>query len=151
MYFDGEMDSDSVAIHPVPIPDAFARGRSQRRISVALAFDPPVRRQRREYLAAEMSFDFLRNVEPDEIRARYARQGAERVDLWSDRHRLKLKPGSTLTSKSTLQVRRIFPRELRVDDGDTYYLAVKHKPAPWASGHPAMRWLSRSLTRSGSN
>ncbi|HKF82541.1 MAG TPA: S8 family peptidase [Solirubrobacterales bacterium] len=134
MYFDGEMDANTVAVHPVPIPDSFARGRSQRRISVALAFDPPVRRQRREYLAGEMSFDFLRNVEPDEIAARYARQGADRVDLWTDRHRLKLKPGSTRTARSTLQVRRIFPRELRVDDGDTYYLAVKHKPAPWTSG-----------------
>lgn len=134
MYFDGEMESDTVAIHPVPIPDSFARGRSQRRISVALAFDPPVRRQRREYLAAEMSFDFLRNVEPEEIARRYARQGDERVDLWTDRHRFPLKPGSTRTSKSTLQVRRAFPRELRVDDGDLYYLAVKHKPASWASG-----------------
>jgi subtilisin family serine protease len=134
MYFDGEMEADTVAIHPVPVPEAFARGRSQRRISVALAFDPPVRRQRREYLAAEMSFDFLRNVEPEEIARRYQRQGDERVDLWTDRHRLKLQPGPTRTSKSTLQVRRIFPKELRVDDGDIYYLAVKHKPAPWASG-----------------
>ena len=134
MYFDGEMDSDTVAVHPIPIPEGFTRGRSQRRISVALAFDPNVRRQRRDYLAAEMSFDLLRNVEPEEIARRYGRQGDDRVDLWNDRRRLDLKPGSTRTGKSTLQVRRAFPKELRVDDGDTYYLAVKHKPAPWASG-----------------
>lgn len=134
MYFDGEIDADTVVIHPIPIPDPFARGRSQRRISVALAFDPPVRRQRREYLAAEMSFDLLRNVDPAAIAERYERQESERVDLWDDRRRLDLKPGSTRTGKSTLQVRRVFPRELRVDDGDTYYLAVKHKPAAWATG-----------------
>jgi hypothetical protein len=134
MYFDGEMDSDTVAIHPVPVPAEFARGRSQRRISVALAFDPPVRRQRRDYLAAEMSFDFLRNVGSDEIAERYAAQGNDPIELWKDRHRLKLRPSAAQVAKSTLQVRRIFPKELRVDDGDTYYLAVKHKPSAWASG-----------------
>lgn len=133
MYFDGEIDPDTVVIHPIPIPDEFARGRSQRRISVALAFDPPVRRQRREYLAAEMSFDLLRNVDPSAIAERYERQGKDRVELWEDRHRLDLKPGSTRTGKGTLQVRRVFPKMLRVDDGDTYYLAVKHKPAAWAA------------------
>jgi len=134
MYFDGAIQSDTVAIHPVPIPPSFTRGRSARRISVALAFDPPVRRQRREYLAAEMSFDLLRNVTPEQIAERYARQGADRVDLWTDRRRLDLKPGSTRTANSTLQLRRTFRKQLDPDDGDVYYLAVKHRPAAWASG-----------------
>lgn len=134
MYFDGTMQTDTVAIHPVPIPPGFTRGRSARRISVALAFDPPVRRQRREYLAGEMSFDLLRNVSPQEIAERYERQGDERVDLFSDRRRLNLKPGATRTSNSTLQVRRVFHKQLDPDDGDVYYLAVKHRPVPWASG-----------------
>lgn len=134
MYFDGAIESNTVAIHPIPIPPTFARGRSARRISVALAFDPPVRRQRREYIAGEMSFDLLRNVTPQEITERYARQGEQRVELWSDRRRLDLKPGSTRTANSTLQVRRVFPKQLDPDDGDLYYLAVKHRPAAWASG-----------------
>lgn len=134
MYFDGTIQSDTVAIHPVPIPPSFTRGRSSRRISVALAFDPPVRRQRREYLAGEMSFDLLRNVTPEEITERYERQGEERVDLWTDRRRLDLKPGATRTANSTLQVRTVFRRQLDPDDGDIYYLAVKHRPAAWASG-----------------
>lgn len=80
-----------------------------------------------------MSFDLLRNVDPAGIAERYERQGNDRIKLWEDRHRLDLKPGSTRTAKGTLQVRRVFPKMLRVDDGDTYYLAVKHKPASWAS------------------
>lgn len=134
MYYDGSIQSDTVAIHPIPIPPGFTRGRSSRRISVALAFDPPVRRQRREYLAAEMSFDLLRNVAPEEIAERYARQGEDRVELWTDRRRLNLKPGSTHTSNSTLQVRRVLLRQLDPDDGDVYYVAVKHRPASWATG-----------------
>jgi hypothetical protein len=50
MVFDGTIDADTTSIHPIPIPEAFARGKSTRRITVALAYDPPVRRQRREYL-----------------------------------------------------------------------------------------------------
>ncbi len=134
MYFDGMIESDTVAIHPIPIPPLFARGRSDRRISIALAFDPPVRRQRREYLAGEMSFDLLRNVTPEQIAERYERQGQQRIDLWNDRHRLNLKPSSTRIANSTLQVRRVFPKQLDPDDGDLYYLAVKHRPARWASG-----------------
>jgi hypothetical protein len=134
MYFDGAIQSDTVAIHPVPIPPGFARGRSARSISVALAFDPPVRRQRREYLAGEMTFDLLLNVSPEEVAKRYERQGEDRVDLFTDRRRLDLKPGPTRTVNSTLQVRRVFRKQLDPDDGDIYYLAVKHRPAPWASG-----------------
>jgi hypothetical protein len=81
-----------------------------------------------------MSFDLLRNVTPQEITERYARQDEQRVDLWNDRRRLDLKPGSTRTANSTLQVRRVFPKQLDPDDGDLYYLAVKHRPAAWASG-----------------
>ncbi len=134
MYFDGAIQSDTVAIHPVPIPPGFTRGRSARSISVALAFDPPVRRQRREYLAGEMTFDLLLNVSPEEVAERYERQGEDRVDLFTDRRRLDLKPGPTRTVNSTLQVRRVFRKQLDPDDGDIYYLAVKHRPAPWTSG-----------------
>ncbi len=132
MYFDGEMQTDTVAIHPVPIPPSFSRGRATRRIAVSLAFDPHVRRQRREYLAGEMSFDLLRNVTPDAVRQRYGRQGEGRLDLFTDRRRLGLAPGSTRTANSTLQLRHFTPRELNPDDGDVYYLAIKHRPAPWA-------------------
>lgn len=133
MYFDGEMDTDTVSIHPLPIPPRFARGRAQRRIAVSLAFDPPVRRQRREYMAGTMSFDLLRNVTPDEIRERYARQGATRVDLYDDRRRFDLRPGTRNTENSALQVRHASPRLLNPDDSDVYYLAVTHQKAPWAA------------------
>lgn len=74
MLFDGEMPTDMAAIHPVPMPPVFTRGNTARRVAVALAFDPPVRRQRREYLAGEMSFDLLRNVTVNDVRTRYERQ-----------------------------------------------------------------------------
>jgi len=58
MTYDGRMDVDDVQIHPVPIPEVFRRGSGgERSLTISLAFDPPVRRQRREYLAARMQVD----------------------------------------------------------------------------------------------
>jgi hypothetical protein len=133
MLFDGEMPSDTVAIHPIPIPPEFARGRRSRRISVGLAFDPPVRRQRREYLAGEMVFDLLRNVSVDDIRGMYERQDPDsRVPLFSDRRRMSLEPGVQAVQHSALSVRRVRHQRLDPDDGDTYYLVVTHRSAQWA-------------------
>ncbi len=132
MFFDGSLRTDTAVIHPVPIPERFARGVAGRRITVSLAFDPPVRRQRREYLAGDMTFDLLRNVEEGQIRERYERQGAERVDLFKAPRRISLEPGVQATANSALQVRTFRPRELDPDDGDVYYVVVTHRSAPWA-------------------
>jgi hypothetical protein len=133
MIFDGELPTDTAAIHPIPIPDAFARGRADRRIAVALAYDPPVRRQRRDYLAGEMTFDLLRNVSDDDVRQRYERQGAKRVSLYTGkREKLDLRPGTQATNNSTLICRSVEPQTLDPDDGDAYYLAVSHVSAQWA-------------------
>lgn len=133
MYFDGAIGADSVAIHPLPMPEDFARGRTTRRIAAALSFDPPVRRQRREYLAGTMTFDLLRAVDIDQVRDIYRRQDEEREAMLRDRRRVSLHPGSTRVVSSTLQVREWRPREMNVDDGDTYYLVVTHRKAQWGS------------------
>jgi hypothetical protein len=132
MYFDGSLRTDTAVIHPVPIPERFARGAAGRRISVSLAFDPPVRRQRREYLAGKMTFDLLRNVDERQVRERYQRQGAQRVDLFSAPRRIQLEPGVQASENSALQVRQFRPRQLDPDDGDVYYVVVTHRSAPWA-------------------
>lgn len=133
MVFDGELPTDTAAIHPIPIPEVFSRGHTDRRIAAALAYDPPVRRQRREYLAGEMSFDLLRNVSVDEVRQRYERQGAARVPLYTGRReKLDLRPGTQATNNSTLICRSFAPQILDPDDGDAYYLAVRHHSAQWA-------------------
>lgn len=132
MVFDGEMPTDTAAIHPIPIPDAFARGRADRRIALSLVYDPPVRRQRREYLAGEMNFDLLRNVTDDDVRQRYERQGAARIPLYTGQEKIDLRPGTQATSNSTLVCRSVAPQTLDPDDGDVYYLAVSHRSAQWA-------------------
>lgn len=139
MIFDGEIQTDTSVIHPIPMPEEFARGKSDRTIAVALAYDPPTRRFRREYLAARMRVDLYRAISVAELQAIMQKQapGIDRLSLPSDRRRVKhLKPSSDAVLRSTLQVRRwraSAATSLDPSDGDTYYLVVTHVSEPWAS------------------
>jgi hypothetical protein len=138
MMFDGELDCDTSVIHEIPVPEEFSFGAADRRISVSLAYDPPVRRHRREYLAARMKVDLFRAMDLAEVRTMMARQVKDSsVPLPSDRRRgdKNLKPSSTDVLRSTLQVRRwkaSHSRSLDPDDGNTFYLVVTHTSEPWA-------------------
>lgn len=136
MTYDGSMPVDTVRIHPVPIPEVFRRGSGgSRSISVALAFDPPVKRQRREYLAAVMQVDLYRNVTIDELEEVLQRQEpGGRLPLIKDRRNPQLLPGSDSVSSSTLQVRSWTVRNQFVNDPDVFYVAVTHRSATWARG-----------------
>ena len=122
MIFDGDMAVDTVAIHPVPMPEEFARGRSiTRRISVALAFDPPMRRQRPEYLAANMQLDLYRAIDVEDLIDVVTRQasGDERPPI-NDRRRVsKLRPGVDSFRSATLEARAWDARQLDLNDGET--------------------------------
>ncbi|MTV27637.1 S8 family peptidase [Nitriliruptoraceae bacterium ZYF776] len=139
MFHEGSLAVDTTVVHPVPVPSDFAFGRSSRSLTVSVAFDPPVRRQRREYLAGRMRFDLLRAIDLQDVVEIYQRQPADaddRLGLPTNRRRVKnLLPGSDRLSDSTLLVRRWradHARSMDVDDGDTYFLAVTHTRAPWA-------------------
>lgn len=138
MIFDGAMPVDTVQIHPVPVPEIFRIGHgAERTITLTLAFDPPVRRQRREYLAAGMQLDLYRDVDPDDLAAILERQDPDDAqDTISDRRRLKLQPGSDSVRSSTLQRRSWSAVRSFVTDADVFYVAVTHRAATWARADP---------------
>lgn len=140
MIHEGEVACNGAVIHPIPIPEAFATGRADRLITVAMACDPPVRRQRREYTAGHLGLDFYRALSVDEVEEIVRKQvdGDEAVPLPTNRVRVvsKLRPGAQTCEASTLQVRSwkaADGRSLSPDDGDTYYLVVKHFMESWAA------------------
>ena len=133
LVYEGVVPTDDAIVHAIPVPEEFARGRSPRRIRVALAFDPPVRRQRREYLAGQLKADLVRNMDLGEIADIFGVQDADDgTPLPKNRRRPKLAPGTNSFTKSTVVVREWLPKQLLVDDGDTYYVVVTHRMAPWA-------------------
>jgi hypothetical protein len=147
MTFDGTMPIDTVQIHPLPVPEVFRRGSGgERSIAVALAFDPPVRRQRREYLAASMKVDVYRDVDPDELADILIKQDPDDPsDMITDRRRLALDPGSNSFTNSTLHLRRWTARNSFVNDDDTFYVVVTHKAQTWARNEPSYLEQSYAL------
>jgi len=145
MTFDGEMTVDTVAIHPMPVPEPFARTRSQtRRVRISMAYDPPVRRQRREYLASTMQVDLFRAMPLDELQDLMGKQiRGNATPMIKDRRRVDLEPGPDHVRSSTLHVRSWEPKQLNVDDGETYYLVVTNTTRPWArhtTDYPRQRY-----------
>ncbi len=138
MTYDGSMPVDTVQIHPLPVPELFRRGSGgERSITVALAFSPPVRRQRREYLAGSMKVDLYRDIDPDELADILIRQDPDDPsELIDDRRRLGLTPGSNSFTNSTLHVRRWSARNSFVNDDETFHIVVTHKAQTWARSDP---------------
>ena len=60
------VDEDHWHLYAVPVPANFANGSGRRGVTVALAFDPPVRASRREYLARTMWVEVLKGLTIDE-------------------------------------------------------------------------------------
>ena len=135
---DGEILTDTASIHAIPIPANFATASTRRRIRLAVAFDPPVRRERRDYLAGHVRLDLYRGISLDEVIDIHQEQvdPTDPTKLPSDRRRFldKFSPKKTRLQTSTLQVHTwelSSSRSLRADDGDTCYLVVAHVSAQW--------------------
>lgn len=138
MTFDGAMPIDTVQIHPLPVPELFRRGSGgERTITVALAYDPPVRRQRREYLASSMKVNIYRDIDPNELAEILVKQDPDdSQDLIRDRRRLTMTPGSNSFTNSTLQLQQWTATRSFTDDDETFFVVVTHKAQTWARSNP---------------
>ncbi len=147
MTYEGHMPVDTVHIHPLPVPEIFRRGSGgQRTITTALAFNPPVHRQRREYLAGSMKLDIYRDISIDELKEILKKQDPDDPnDPINDRRRLKLEPGSNSFINSTLQLRQWTAKRSFVDDDETFFLVVTHKAQTWARDDPQYERQSYAL------
>ena len=144
MMYEGEMAADSVMIHQIPMPRRFLEGSTPRTIRIALAYDPPVRRQRREYIAGSMSFDLVRDITLGDLGRRYQRQlsraeseasGIPRFDLPSDRP--PLIPRTTLFYSNTLICRSFSTSTNWDEDVLDYYVVVVHQRSSWSPAQKA--------------
>lgn len=107
LFAEDALTDDRWHIFEIPVPEKFTSTRGPKRLSVALAFDPPTRSSRRIYLARTMSFYAVQGLDPGRIEAYLAKPlkntEAERLP---DKHCVKLGPSRMAVSYSTLQVRR---------------------------------------------
>lgn len=115
-------------IYSVPIPPSFLSTRGKRGLSVALAYDPPVRANRREYLSRTMWVEVLKGLTVREIegfRGRHSGEGD--APMLPQRAVLDLRPTKKLLQWSTLQVRRkIWIRSPRINQINGHDTPVLH-------------------------
>ena len=135
-----EIELDQVALYAVPVPETFRKTKGSRTIRVALAFDPPVRHTRLEYLGARMSFYLFRGMTPEEILGQLGRiekngeaDGEAEVDADGDVEAeesagptmCKLVPGAKARETSTLQCATFTQSKNKDKYGYVFYVAVR--------------------------
>lgn len=101
-----EIEVDQLHVYKIPLPDAFLSERGERGITVSLAYDPPVRSSRKEYLARTMQFELLHGLTNSDVARYRASQDDQDEPSLPTKHRLNLRPPKTQVQWSTLQVRR---------------------------------------------
>ena len=105
---ESQIEEDKLHFYQIPIPPSFISGTGRRGITVALAYDPPVRSSRKEYLARTMTVDVLQGLTTQEVAHYKSRfQGAGQPPSPPSGAALALRPPCTVLQWSTLQVRRI--------------------------------------------
>lgn len=146
---------DGVHIYEVPIPSSFFESGGTRDVTVALAFDPPTRPRRLDYLASRMEFRLIRGIDPADLEqlvlAGAGDEGLEALDEevaaerdedeedsgpattpqrlsdLSTRQLVGLQPSATRRAMGANQVgHKRYATKLNPDDGETFLLVVKN-------------------------
>jgi hypothetical protein len=132
----GRIKVDSFRLYEVPAVAEFRSAKGPKRVIVSLAFDPPVRRRRAQYLGVEMNYLLIRGKTMEEIVEAYRavtqqeRETAKREDrklpaAFQSPYKCPLEPTTTALESSTLQRSEwTFQRETK-DYGDSWYLLVR--------------------------
>ena len=101
------VEEDHWHVYGLPVPSTFLAGSGARGISVSLAYDPPVRSGRKEYLSRTMWLEVLKGLASDEIETFRARHNGPGKPLSLPQCKvLQMRPTKTDLVWSTLQVRR---------------------------------------------
>lgn len=117
-----ELELDKLHIYRIAIPEIFIATKGKRGITVALAYDPPVRSSRKEYLANTMWVEALQGLTDEEVqlyKAKFTGEDAPKPPSGSEIK--ELQPPKTNLQWSTLQVRRRTwsRKKFRVPNGET--------------------------------
>jgi hypothetical protein len=121
-----ELATDQFALYRVPLPKEFQTTKGKRSIRVSLAFDPPVRHTRLEYLGVRLNFHLIRGMKPDDIFNHFRQRAKDekRFDDLPSTAKCALEPSRDIRGTSTLQA-ATFKMARNIDHyGDDYYLVV---------------------------
>ncbi|MCP4990590.1 MAG: S8 family peptidase [Colwellia sp.] len=143
MVYQGNISIDHFNVFAVPIPDEFRYANGERKIIVTLAYDPPVRRRRLDYLGVEMDVILIRGKSLDEVFNAFRKVGPDEDPAPAiSSAGIDLEPKATPRNagysrkKSTLQrCEKIWRQKERPNTnyGNEYYLVIR-SVRKWAPG-----------------
>ena len=98
------IELNKLHIYPVYLPEEFIERKGSRSISVTLVFDPPVNKNRVEYLGATFETHLFRNIDIEEVLKLYksVEKNTEHEEIVPEKIRkneIKLHPGVNLRKK----------------------------------------------------
>jgi hypothetical protein len=133
LFASASIEIDKFAIFEVPIPKELKDVEGEKFIDVALAFDPPVRRRRADYLGVSMSFDLIRGKKLSEVidayRAAESQETPDRAISGSSRISFfpttRCKQEGFARNASTLQKGTFSFKRSTKDYGESYWLVVR--------------------------
>ncbi|GLB59180.1 S8 family peptidase [Cytobacillus sp. NCCP-133] len=134
LFAETTIELDKFHIFEVPIPKDFNEVRGKRFICATLAFDPPTRHTRLDYLGITMSYRLIRGKGIDEVVNFFKPKNQVDTDLDErvpSANNCKLIPTPTVREKCTVQ-KSTFTASNPLDYGDTYYLVVRCE-SKWAT------------------
>lgn len=143
LFSEDELPLDHFAMFEIPVPDEFLALRGKKQLGVAVAYDPPTRARRAEYLGVSLDFDLFWGADQDALfehfRTRTKEEGRHPA---VDRFKVDLVPGPGQNQafkwgrgRSTLQVGRYeFQRNSRAN---RWWLVVRIR----------RRWAPREIEK----
>jgi len=132
MVHQGRIRIDHFNVFAVPIPDEFRYARGTRKIIVTLAYDPPVRRRRLDYIGVAMEFFLIRGQDIDQVHNSFTRRPSG-YDA-NSKYRITFDLNANTRKNSTLQRGEFVMKRAENADqnyGKEYYLVVRSE-RKWA-------------------
>lgn len=126
LYADDSIGYDQLYVYEVPIPPEFVKTKGRREIKTTLAFDPPTRHTRAEYLGARMSFRLVRGSDLKTVTEFYRKRTEKEGPVPANVNVCPQDPTPTVRELGTLQSATFKMINSPVQDyGDTYFLVVR--------------------------
>lgn len=140
LFAEDTLGIDRFAVYEVPIPPNFQTEKGIRHIRVALAFDPPTRNSRKEYMGVSMNFRLVRGVSEQEVFDRFRRWEQVDRDEIGDPYTFEkssadchMEPIPSVREGGSLQVATFTAKKNIENYGDRYFLVVRCE-GKWAAG-----------------
>ena len=126
---EGSIPINGVHIYEIPIPTSFTASGGKRGLDVALAYSPPTRVRRLDYLASRMEFEIVKGLPLEEVAEIFAKIGDGDVSTVSGlgSKRVDLKPSTQTRSRGANQLgRRVFHQRLDTPRDSPMFLVVRN-------------------------